>query len=99
MSARASFEPSGPLTHSIGLGIGSRNRRPPGPFYWTPYGAGWRIREDPLGYVSSLAREYGDIVCLRMGPIDGHLLHHPDAVKHVPRTTIRTTRRGPSSRA
>ena len=41
------------------------------------------MRRDPLAFVAALAREYGDVVCLRMGPVRIYLLHHPDAVKHV----------------
>jgi cytochrome P450 len=41
------------------------------------------MRRDPLAFVSALAREYGDVVCLGLGPIRIYLLHHPDAVKHV----------------
>jgi cytochrome P450 len=60
-----------------------RERRPPGPFYWTPFEAGIVMRRDPLAFVTALAREYGDVVCLRMGPLRIYLLHHPDGVKHV----------------
>jgi len=41
------------------------------------------MRRDPLGFVSALARDYGDVVLLRMGPLQAYLLHHPDGVKHV----------------
>ena len=61
----------------------SRTRRPPGPSYWTPFGVGRVMRRDPLAFVTALAREYGDVVCMRMGPIHAYLLHHPDGVKHV----------------
>ena len=57
--------------------------RPPGPSYWTPIGFGREMRRDPLSCATALAREYGDVVCIRMGIIDAYLLHHPDGVKHV----------------
>ena len=41
------------------------------------------IRHDPLAFVSGLARDYGDVVRLGMGPISAYLFFHPDAVKHV----------------
>ena len=41
------------------------------------------MRQDPLGFVSGLAREYGDTVCVGMGPVCFYLALHPDGVKHV----------------
>jgi len=42
------------------------------------------MRRDPLAFVTALAREYGDVVCLGMGgPIRAYLFHHPDGVKHI----------------
>jgi cytochrome P450 len=61
----------------------TRERRPPGPSYWTPIGPGRLIRRDPLGFLTSLARDYGDVVRLGMGPICAYSIHHPDGVKHV----------------
>ena len=60
-----------------------RDRRPPGPSYWTPFGPGRVMRRDPLAYVSALARDYGDVVRLGLGPLSVYMLHHPDGVKHV----------------
>src|SRR5258706_7331081 len=57
--------------------------RPPGPSYLTPFGPGRVMRRDPLAFVSTLARDYGDVVRLGMGPIAVYMLHHPDGVKHV----------------
>jgi cytochrome P450 len=62
---------------------GGRERRPPGPFYWNPFTAEAEMRRDPLGFMTRIAREYGDVVCAQMGPLRFYLLHHPDAVKHV----------------
>jgi cytochrome P450 len=41
------------------------------------------MRRDPLGFVAALARDYGDVVRLAMGPVSVYLVHHPDGVKHV----------------
>lgn len=41
------------------------------------------FRRDPLGYLQSLARDYGDIVYFRMGPQDVFFVNHPDYVKDV----------------
>lgn len=57
--------------------------RIPGPTYWTPFGAGRAIRSDPLGFVSALARTYGDVVRVRMGPLCVYMLFHPDDVRWV----------------
>jgi cytochrome P450 len=62
---------------------GMRERRPPGPSYWSPFVQGRIMRRDPLAYVSALARDHGDVVRLGLGPVCVYLFTHPDAVKHV----------------
>jgi hypothetical protein len=39
------------------------------------------FRRDPLKFLTSLAREHGDIVQFRMGPQRALLLNHPDLVR------------------
>lgn len=63
--------------------MGRTERRPPGPFYWTPFGPGPEMRRDPLAFVERISREYGHVACLRLGPVRAYFLNHPDAVKHV----------------
>jgi cytochrome P450 len=58
-------------------------RRPPGPSYWSPFKPLRIMRRDPLGFLTAIARDYGDVVCISMGPIRAYQLHHPDYVKHV----------------
>lgn len=41
------------------------------------------VRRDPIGLFLNSAQTYGDIVRLRFGNRTGHLLRHPDDVKHV----------------
>jgi cytochrome P450 len=41
------------------------------------------VRRDPIALFLSSARTYGDIVRLRFASKTGHLLRHPDYVKHV----------------
>jgi cytochrome P450 len=60
-----------------------RNGTPPGPVYWSPFLVGREMRRDPLAFIARLACEFGDVVCVRMGPIRLYLLFHPDDVKHV----------------
>ena len=38
---------------------------------------------DPLAFVASTVREYGDFVPLRLGPIRGLLLSDPNAIESV----------------
>ncbi len=59
------------------------SRRPPGPSYWTPFGPARAMRRDPLGFIANIAREYGDVARLGLGPMHVYLIHHPDGVKHV----------------
>ena len=40
-------------------------------------------RKDPLGHVTRLAREYGDVTYTRVGRWHAFLLSHPDHVEHV----------------
>ncbi|MCY1031287.1 cytochrome P450 [Corallococcus sp. BB11-1] len=42
-----------------------------------------QVRRDILGFLSSIHREYGDVVRYRLGPIRSHLIAHPDGVRHV----------------
>lgn len=56
---------------------------PPGPKRKLLGGNLFSFRRDPLSYLQSLAREYGDIVFFRLGPQDVFFLNHPDYVKDV----------------
>jgi cytochrome P450 len=38
---------------------------------------------DPLGFLTSCAREYGDIVAIRLGQWPGRLINHPDLAEEV----------------
>ena len=56
---------------------------PPGPKRRLLGGNFIGFRRDPLNYLQSLAREYGDIVFFSMGPQDVFFLNHPDYVRDV----------------
>ncbi len=56
---------------------------PPGPKPILPGTNLLAFRRDPIGFLTKLAREYGDIVHFRLGPQDIFLLNHPDYVKDV----------------
>jgi cytochrome P450 len=62
----------------------ARERRAaPGPRYLTPFAATRAMKRDPLAFVTDLAREWGDVVRVRMGPISVHMFFHPEAVRHI----------------
>jgi cytochrome P450 len=42
-----------------------------------------RMREDLLGFPTELARTYGDVACLRMGPQRFYFVNHPAFVREV----------------
>lgn len=67
----------------------------PGPRYLTPFGAARAVRRDPLGFMTDLARRYGDVVRIRMGPISSYAFFHPDAVRHVLRDRHERYVKGP----
>jgi cytochrome P450 len=41
------------------------------------------LNRDQLGFYARSAREYGDVVPVRLGPFPGLLLYHPDAIEEV----------------
>lgn len=60
-----------------------KNRFPPGPRDRFPFEQLLYLHRDPLGYLTGLAREYGDIVHFRGGALHGYLVNHPDLIKEV----------------
>jgi cytochrome P450 len=53
------------------------------------------MRADPLAFVSRLRREFGDVVCVRMGPLRVFMVFHPEGVKHVLQDNHRNYVKGP----
>ena len=58
-------------------------RVPPGPRGLPLLGMALQVLRDPLGTLQRLAREYGDIVRVPIGPDDRILLNHPDYIEQV----------------
>jgi cytochrome P450 len=58
-------------------------KRAPGPFNFPVLGVAARLQKDPLGYLTHLAREYGDIVAFRILDRRAFLLSHPDHIGEV----------------
>jgi cytochrome P450 len=56
---------------------------PPGPEQGFFDGVRSPIRHDPLGFMTRVAREYGDITCLRFFHIRTFLIFHPDLIEDV----------------
>src|SRR5204862_3610874 len=52
--------------------------RPPGPVRGVPGAALAAMRRDPLGMLLAIARDYGDIAYVRLGPFDVYIVSHPD---------------------
>ncbi|MGA8036312.1 MAG: cytochrome P450 [Candidatus Acidiferrales bacterium] len=62
---------------------GTANRWPPGPTGLPMFGIALTFLRDPLGTLEMLAREYGDIVRLRVGNQSRVLLNDPDLIEQV----------------
>ncbi|MEP7072340.1 MAG: cytochrome P450 [Verrucomicrobiota bacterium] len=58
-------------------------RFPPGPKPGLFRNAETHLQRDPLGFLTELARDYGDIVHFRLGRQHAFLLNHPDHIKDV----------------
>ena len=58
--------------------------RPPGPASVRPFlGVLPHFRKDPPGYLLSVAREYGDLAYMRLGPQHAYVVSHPDAIRDI----------------
>lgn len=57
--------------------------RPPGPKGRPIVGSVLELKRDPLGTFQRWAREYGDIVHMKLMSLDGYLVSHPDLVEQV----------------
>ncbi|HEY7789567.1 MAG TPA: cytochrome P450 [Vicinamibacterales bacterium] len=56
---------------------------PPGPSVWPSWRNLLRLRRDPLTFLTSLARDYGDVAAFHVGPVPIILLSHPDDVRDM----------------
>src|SRR3989441_3211483 len=57
--------------------------RPPGPKGQSFVGHLRMFRRDPLKLLLEAAREYGDVVFLKFGPLSVYLLNNPDYIRDV----------------
>jgi hypothetical protein len=56
------------------------------------------FNRDQLGFYVRCAREYGDVVPVRLGPRRGLLIYHPDAIEEVLVTRARDFVKSPGIR-
>lgn len=57
--------------------------RPPGPFNLPPLGQAWNFASNPLGFLSGVARRYGDIAFFKLGAVNVYFVSHPDYVREM----------------
>lgn len=69
---------------------------PPGPKARFPFELLLKFRKDPLGYLTNLRRQYGDVVRWRVGPNWYHLLGHPDHIHRCLVTDAAKFTKGPA---
>jgi cytochrome P450 len=55
----------------------------PGPRSYLSIGSLRRFGRDPLECLTGLARQYGDVVRLSLGPMQAYLVSSPDGIQHV----------------
>src|SRR5439155_16337210 len=60
-----------------------RRARPPGPRGNFPGQILLSFRRDPLGFLTKIARQWGDVVQFRIGGTDYVFLNHPDFIRDV----------------
>ena len=63
--------------------ISLSERTIPGPKGHFLTGSISEVQQDRLSFLLELAKTYGDIVHLRLGPTSAVLVFHPDGVQHV----------------
>jgi cytochrome P450 len=56
---------------------------PPGPKGWPLIGSAPQFGRDPLGFLLTCARTYGDVVRLKFGRQSAYMLNHPDQLEEV----------------
>ena len=71
-----------------------KDQRVPGPRGRRLLGSLLEVRRDRLSFVTHATKEYGDLVCFRMGPKRLYLLNHPDYARHVLCDNVTNYRKG-----
>ena len=68
--------------------------RVPGPRGRRLVGSLLEVRRDRVNFVLNATREYGDLICFRMGPKRLYLVNHPDHARHVLSDNFANYRKG-----
>src|SRR5581483_2359946 len=55
----------------------------PGPRGSLFFGSVLEIKRDPIGFVTGLAHDYGDIAHMRLLSLPAFVLSHPDYARHI----------------
>jgi cytochrome P450 len=66
----------------------------PGPHTWVPGGSFWEFRKDRLGFVTEMARTYGDIVRVSFGRQKLFLISRPEWIEDVLVTNAKRFKKG-----
>lgn len=69
-------------------------RRLPVTAGWPLVGALPALLRQPIAFLHTARRQYGDLYALRLGPFQPIILNHPDHVQHVLRDNARNYRKG-----
>jgi len=67
---------------------------PPGPRSWVPGSNLRAMQRDPLGFLTRIAREFGDVVHFTFGPQHLYLINEPDLIREVLVTKERAFMKG-----
>ena len=71
-------------------------RLPPGPRPALPGANLLRLQRDPLGFLTHMARQYGDFSCLQIGSRRIYLANHPDYIESVLVSQSSAFQKGPA---
>lgn len=74
---------AGHLTKSARLPDHLELPDPPGPPRSYPFANWIALRRDPLGFLTGVARNYGDVARFRLGPVFLHVVNDPELIRTV----------------
>ncbi len=69
--------------HRGNIAFMTTNAYPPGPKQRLPASFPISVAGNPLGFLMDMARDYGDIVYLKLGSEQVYFINHPDCIKGV----------------
>src|SRR5262249_46046759 len=75
--------PPAPPESALPSGAVVMSAYPPGPTSWIPFRLAMRFRSDPIGSFTEMARTYGDVASVKLGPTRIVLVSHPDLIRDI----------------